>query len=145
MTQRDLRRVLGRPESQRERQQWWAQSSLSVELDEDARVLFVEVSHDQELGWQALYDGRDLLTVPADDVLPLLHREQARYEEDGHSLTCPTGLALWRPFLPEDDDDATEDDHHTGRCWVTVAVAAAGYWQDAGPADDRTGGGQRSA
>jgi hypothetical protein len=131
MTEPDLRRALNRPESQRERKRWWARSSLCVEFDEQERVEFVEVTHDAELGWRVLYDQRDLLTVPADDAPAILHREQPRYDEDGHSLVCPTGLALWRPITPEtQDDDATEleDDHQSGRCWRTVAVAAAGYW-----------------
>ncbi len=61
----------------------------------------------------------------------ILHSEQPRYEEDGYSLVCATGLALWRQVKPEDVEGQPEDDHRDGRCWSTVAVAAAGYWPTA--------------
>ena len=94
-------------------------------------VELVEVSHDPEFGWRALCDMSDLLAAPADEVRAILHPEQPRYEEDGYSLVCATGLALWRPVKPEDVGDEPEDDHRDGRFWSTVSVAAAGYWPTA--------------
>jgi len=131
MTEREVRDVLGRPETQRDLNRWWAESSLSVNLDEQGRVELVEVSHDPEFGWRALCDMSDLLAAPADEVRAILHPEQPRYEEDGYSLVCATGLALWRPVKPEDVGDEPEDDHRDGRFWSTVSVAAAGYWPTA--------------
>lgn len=128
MAERDVRALLGRPESQRDDSRWWAMSSLRVDLDEQGRVEFVEVCHDEDFGWRTLYDGRDLLATPAEEVTAVLHREQPRYEEDGYSLTCATGLALWRPVKPEDVQNEPEDEYRDGRCWSSLAVAAPAYW-----------------
>ena len=77
----------------------------------------------------------DLLGRAANDVAEILGASQhGRFEEDGYTFTCPTGLSLWRAVLPHDaDGDAVTDadadtDDRDGAFWRTVAVAAPGYW-----------------
>lgn len=81
-----------------------------------------------------------MLSEPPDDVMGILRREQPRLEEDGYGVVCATGLALWRPVKPEEGDGGPEDDYRDGRCWTTVSVAAADYFDASGtgiPASDQ--------
>jgi hypothetical protein len=47
----------------------------------------------------------------------------------GYAFVCPTGLSVWRPILPEENDEPGHSpEYRDGRCWATVAVARPGYW-----------------
>lgn len=105
---------------------WWSNPSLRVDLDAQGRVEFCEVTY-EDGGPQTTFDGIDLLALPADQVATHLASSLGgSYEEGGHSFTCPTGLALWRPTLPGGDE--ADPDDRGGQYWRTLAVAARGYW-----------------
>ena len=75
-----------------------------------------------------MLDDTDLFGRPASDVAEILEAsDHGRFEEDGYTFTCPTGLSLWRAVIPRGDADADTDDRD-GAYWRTVAVAAPGYW-----------------
>lgn len=102
---------------------------LRVDLDATGRTEFVELSWDPD-GVSPVYRGLDLLRAPAEEVADLLARHEGGYPaDDGYAFECPTGLSVWRPILPEEDDEPGHSpEYRDGRCWATVAVGRPGYW-----------------
>jgi hypothetical protein len=101
---------------------------LRVDLDDQGTVEFCEVTY-SEGEPQAMLDDTDLFGSPASAVAEILVASQrGRFEEDGHTFTCPTGLSLWRAVVPNDADAAADIDDRDGEYWRTVAIAAPGYW-----------------
>ncbi len=107
---------------------FWDLPGLRVDLDSSDLVEFVELSWDPAAPAAATYAGMDVLGMPVEEVAHALTVSDAGYfDERGHSFVCPSGLALWRPVLP-DGDDSQEDEYRNGAYWATVSVAAPGYW-----------------
>lgn len=118
---------LGTPASvQGDRSLYWDLPPLRVDLDASDGVEFVELSWTPG-GPAALLGDLDLLGGPADLIADALAERGGRLEEQGHSLVC-SGLALWRPVLPE--EAVSDDEYRGGQHWATVAVARAGYWEE---------------
>jgi hypothetical protein len=107
---------------------WWG--PLRVDLDAAGRTELVELSWDRD-GVRPVYRGLDLLRASAEEVAGVLARHEGGYPAaGGYALECPTGLSVWRPVVPEDDDEPGHSpEYRDGRCWATVAVAPPGYWR----------------
>ena len=105
---------------------WWQEPSVRVDIDEQGLAVLCEATF-VDGDPQAVFDGIDLLGVPASEVAELLASTLGGYyEEGGHTFTCPSGLSLWRDSLP--NEGPANPDDRGGDYWRTVAVAAPGYW-----------------
>ena len=100
-------------------------------LDADDRVEAIEFGRADDTDDAVTYDGLDVFTMPAADLVAELRRHTPVHEEeDGHSYTAPELLlAFWRPTTPETPDD--ED----GRFFESALLARPGYYDD--PPRDR--------
>lgn len=129
MTGKQLTEALGAPGARHglePRTLRWG--SLRVDLDANDRTEFVELSWAPD-GIRAVYRGSDLLRAPAEEVADLLARHEDGYPvEGGYAFVCPTGVSVWRPVLPDDDEPGHSPEYRDGRYWATVAVARPGYW-----------------
>jgi hypothetical protein len=69
------------------------------------------------------YDGHDVFTTPAADIVAQLRQVTTVHEEEnGHAFTAPCLLlSLWRPVTPDSPDD------QEGRFFESVLVARPGY------------------
>jgi hypothetical protein len=106
---------------------FWDRPALRVDLDDPGDVVFCEVTYGDG-GPQVMLEGTDIFGRPATEVAQILTAvHQGYFGDNGYSFTCPSGLALWRPVLPDDGEDYDTDDRR-GDYWRTAAVAAPGYW-----------------
>lgn len=78
-----------------------------------------------EGGESVTFDGIDVFSAPAEDVIEQLSRRTSVKVEDGGRSATATQLllALWRPTLPEYSGDAE------GRYFESVLVARPGYYE----------------
>ncbi len=99
-------------------------NAFQVDFDREERVEFIELSP----GWPAIavYRGISVFETPADQLVALISQEAGYDRSDpelGYSYVFPElELAVWRPVLPEDDDDPE------GRYFATIAVGRRGYF-----------------
>jgi hypothetical protein len=97
---------------------------LQVAFDGEDRGEYIELNGPGAV--DAVFYGRSLLFLPADDVLEWMSRF-AEYDhgdpELGYSYVYPAlDLSLWRPTLPETPED--ED----GRFFRSIGIGIAGYY-----------------
>ena len=98
-------------------------SAFQVFYDADDRVEYIELSRGRDVEPQI--DGLSVLEVAADDAVAHVRRLgefDADDPEVGYSYVFPDlDVALWRPVIPEDEDDPD------GRTFSTVGVGIHGY------------------
>ncbi len=99
-------------------------ADLQVSFDPADRVEYIELNGPGAV--KAVFQGRSLFELPADDVLEWMKRF-AEYDPDnpeiGYSYVYPDlDLSLWRPTLPE----GPEDDE--GRSFRSIGMGRAGYY-----------------
>ena len=102
----------------------WHRSSFQVFYDAAERVEYIELSKAPDV--EPTVDGVAVLRVSAEEAVEHIGRIAAF---DGSDPEWPYSyvfqgldLALWRPTLPEDADDAE------GRTFSTVGVGVRGYF-----------------
>jgi hypothetical protein len=103
-------------------------AALQVAYDREDRVEYIELNGPGDI--DAVFHGRSLLFLPADEVLGWMSRF-AQYDRDnpelGYAYVYPDlDLSIWRPTLPESPDD--ED----GRFFRSIGIARAGYYAGIG-------------
>ncbi len=107
-------------------------ADLQVAYDREDRVEYIELNGPGDV--DAVFRGRSLLFLPADEVLDWMKRF-AEYDPDdpevGYSYVYPDlDLSLWRPVLPDNPED---DD---GRYFQSVGIARAGYFARSGASEN---------
>ena len=97
--------------------------SFSLSHSENAGVQTIEI-YGAGAGRGVVYEGIDIFTTPAVELIDQLHRRHAVIiEEDGRLVTLPEqSISFWRATLPENEFD--ED----GKYFQTVLVAYPGYF-----------------
>ena len=99
-------------------------SSFQVFYDASERVEYIELSKSPEV--EPIVFGEKILQITADDAVELVQRHAAFDESNpelGYSYVFPAlELALWRPVVPESEDD------EEGRTFSTVGVGVSGYF-----------------
>jgi hypothetical protein len=102
-------------------------SGFMVDFDQDGRVKFIELAKSDR--YRALFEGRCLHELPADDAVALVSKFAAydeNHRELGYSYIFPDlQLSLWRDHIPDPEQPLDEPD---GRYFETVGIAAAGYF-----------------
>ncbi len=98
-------------------------SALQVFFDKD-QVEYIELSADESV--TAIYRGHNVFGTKVQDLVDLVSRE-APYDPDdpesGYSYIFPKPeLALWRPVMPEDEDDPE------GQYFLTIGIGRRGYF-----------------
>lgn len=91
---------------------------------EGGKLRAIECYADERL--EVVYEGTDLLRAPALAVVDLLRRVAPFDADDpelGYTYCFPDlAVGLWRPTVPESDDDPE------GRTFQSVTIAVAGYY-----------------
>ena len=99
-------------------------SSFQVFYDASERVEYIELSKSEEV--EPIVFGEKILQLRADDAVELVERHAAfdeSHPELGYSYVFPAlELALWRPVIPESEDD------EEGRTFSTAGVGVSGYF-----------------
>lgn len=128
MSRSEVRRLLGDPVMSYEKvpgtpltDRYFA--DLQAAYDRQDRVEYIELNGPGDV--DAVFHGRSLLFLPADEVLEWMSRF-AQYDrahpELGHSYIYPElDLSLWRPTVPDSPED--ED----GRFFRSIGIGRAGY------------------
>lgn len=106
----------------------WFDSGFQVFYKgQPALVHFIELSRD--CGFEARCFGVPIFATPADEVVNRLS-DRAALDIDDPELGCSyvfpsLELAVWRPFMPETDDD------EEARYFSTIGVGSEGYYSGA--------------
>ena len=96
-------------------------SSFQVFYDASERVEYIELSKAEEV--DPIVFGEKILQLTADDAVKHVERHDESNPELGYSYVFPAlELALWRPVIPESEDD------EEGRTFSTVGVGVRGYF-----------------
>ncbi len=87
-------------------------------------VEFIELSSDPIV--HVLYGELDIFNAPADEVIAYVSRD-AEYDRSDPEIPYSylfrgLELSLWRPLLPEDENDSD------GRCFATIGIGRRGYY-----------------
>jgi hypothetical protein len=94
-------------------------------FDADDQLEAIEFGRPEETDDTVMYDGLDVFSAPAADLVAQLQLRSNVHEEadeDGHTFTAPSLLlSLWRPVTPESPDD------QEGRFFASVVIARPGY------------------
>jgi hypothetical protein len=97
---------------------------FQVFFDETDRVEYIELSPNKS--FEVVYKDIDIFNTEAAKLIELISKDAAYSEKDpelGYSYIFPElELSLWRPVLPENEND-TE-----GRYFATVGVGKRGYY-----------------
>ena len=97
---------------------------ISTLYDSDDRLEAIELGRPDGTGDAITYDGLDVFTTPAADLVAQLRQRTTIHveaEEDGHAFTAPSLLlSLWL-VTPESPDD------QEGRFFGSVLIARPGY------------------
>ncbi len=101
------------------------QSCFQVFYDGDVpEVVYIELS--SGVDFDAFYAGTDVFKTPANDLVSLISQTTPLDENDpelGYSFTFPNlELSLWRPVMPDSEDDPE------GRFFSTVGIGITGYF-----------------
>jgi hypothetical protein len=98
--------------------------SIFVYFDAADAVEAIELGRPEGSSDVVSFRGIDIFGTPADALAEMLRgHAPIEIEEEGRSVTAPDlPLALWRPVVPENDDDPH------GRYFESVLVAKAGYY-----------------
>ena len=127
MTRSEVRNHLGPPEDNEDAEREWYLEDLAIDFDPSGKVKFIEIAQSENL--RGLIGGMSLLDVDADDAITHVSTMAPWDDNDpelGYSYVFPKlQLSLWRPMIPEDDQDA---DDPTGRRFESVGVGADGYF-----------------
>jgi hypothetical protein len=99
---------------------------IATFFDADNRLEAIEVGRPGGKDDAVTYDGLDVFTTPAGDLVTQLrqhitiHQEE---EDDGYAFTAPSLLlSLWRPVTPEPPDD------QEARFFESALIATPGYY-----------------
>ena len=99
---------------------------FQVFFDDNDKVEFIELL--RESGFSATAKGMDLFTNSAKEVLAMVARYSDYNQDDlevGYSYVFhDLELSLWRPNVPETDED--ED----GKYFSTVGIGVSGYYSN---------------
>jgi hypothetical protein len=99
-------------------------ASFQVFYDASERVEYIELSKSPEI--EPIVFGEKVLQLRAEDAVGLVERHVAYDDSNpelGYSYVFPAlELALWRPVVPESEDD------EEGRTFSTVGVGVSGYF-----------------
>jgi hypothetical protein len=97
---------------------------IGTYFDADDRLEAIEFGRPDGNDDAITYDGLDVFTTPAADLVTQLRQHTTVHqEENGHAFTAPGLLiSLWRPVTPESPDD------QEGRFFESVLIARPGYY-----------------
>ena len=109
-----------------ELREYYYGGEFSVFYDSGMKVQYIELSASTEN--TVYYNGVDVFNTPADDLVQLITRDYAFDPNDfelGYTYMFPEiELSLWRPTIPESDDD------EEGRYFQTIGIGRRGYYSD---------------
>jgi hypothetical protein len=95
-------------------------------FDADDRLEAIEFGRPDSNDETVTYDGHDVFTTPAADLVAQLRQRttiDVEEEEDGHAFTAPSLLLpLWRPVTPESPED------QEGRFFESALIARPDYY-----------------
>jgi len=96
---------------------------MQVFYDKDNKVEFIELLRGS--GFSAIAQGIDIFSHSAKEVLNVI-TEVSEYNQDdlevGYSYVFPDlELSLWRPNIPEDDEEE-------GKYFSTIGIGVQGYY-----------------
>lgn len=95
---------------------------------DEPRVEYIELSRDS--GFVVYYKGIDVFGTKAEDIVNLIAQDAPFDQNDqelGYSYVFPAlELCVWRPVVPESEDDPD------GRYFSTIGIGVAGYYSCAG-------------
>ena len=104
-------------------------SGFRVDYDTNNKVKFIELAESNK--YEALFNGRCLHHMPADEVVEYLSTLDSYNKDDpelGHSYTFrKLNMSIWRSTVPEPDQPIEDPD---GRYFEAVAIAVEGYFND---------------
>jgi len=93
---------------------------------EHPTVEYIELSRDCE--FSVFIDGIDVFSTPANELIMKLTQKSNFDQNDpelGYSYVFPEWeLALWRPVVPENDND------NDGRYFSTIGIGIRGYFSE---------------
>ena len=97
---------------------------ISALFGPDGHLEAIEFGRPEAADDIVIYDGLDVFTTPAEDVMAQLRHCGAEHEEeDGYAFTAPDlFLSLWRSAIPESPDD------QEGRFFESILIARTGYY-----------------
>ncbi|WP_164103817.1 outer membrane protein assembly factor BamE [Candidatus Laterigemmans baculatus] len=126
MTREEVRKQFGSPEEGDQDREWYL-DDMAIDFDASGRVTFIELAESEN--FRAILDDKCLHELAAEDAVAHVQRI-AEYDpnapEVGYAYVFPAlQLSLWRPVLPENDQDP---DDPTGRHFEAVGVAADNYF-----------------
>lgn len=103
----------------------WHESCFQVHYDAVSdTVEFIELVASDE--FILLYNDIDVHRTPADELVALISRDTPYDPNDwepGYTYAFPRiDLSLWRPVLPESEDDPD------GRCFKAIGLGVPGYF-----------------
>jgi hypothetical protein len=103
------------------------ESCFQVFYDEDDRVEYIEVSSGGA-AFVTVYGGKDVFETRASDLVDLVSKEapfDSEHPELGYSYIFPRlELSLWRPAMPEDEQDPE------GQYFSTIGIGKRGYYSE---------------
>jgi hypothetical protein len=127
MNRKEVRKIMGEnPETSGSRGQVdnYHQNGFQVFYTEEDTVEFIELL--RESGFRATARGVNIFDTTAKEVLHLIARYSDYNQDDlelGYSYVFPDiELSLWRPSIPESDDD------EEGKYFSTVGIGTRGYY-----------------
>lgn len=110
-------------------------NELQVTYDEDKKVDFIEFSAKDSKTIQVLIEGINIFRTPASLLLQGVSKKiGSDYGKEGEeipfSYTFPSlDLALWRPVVPELDENEVElPETEEGKYFWTVGIGVKGYF-----------------
>jgi hypothetical protein len=98
---------------------------FQVFFDEHDRVEYIELSSPDD-SFTTVYKGKEVFQTKADDLVDLIAEDAPFDAEDpelGYTYTfSQLELGVWRPVIPEDDNDPE------GRYFSTIGIGKRGYF-----------------
>ena len=129
MTRSEVRQIMGaEPETSGPRNQVdnYYKGGFQVFYSKEDKVEFVELLRDSGFGAEA--KGINVFEKSAQEVLDVICVHSDFNQDDlevGYSYVFPDiELSLWRPHIPENEDDPE------GKCFSTVGIGVSGYYSD---------------
>jgi hypothetical protein len=124
MSREELRRLLGPPTYSDPRKDFFENSTLHVHYSATMEAELIVVARSP--GGEAIFHGKDLLSLEADAAIAVVSRTaEVDVTDPEYPLSCTfrsIDLNLWRPCLPEDSDGVE------GSQFEAVGIGVRGYF-----------------
>ena len=128
MDRRDVLSVMGQTEFSNDESDGFL-SGFRVDYNANNKVEFIELAESNK--YEALFNGKCLHYMPADDVVEYLSTLDSYNKEDpelGYTYTFrKLNMSIWRSTMPEPEQAEEDID---GRYFEAISIAVEGYFDD---------------